>query len=97
MEKNTTLTISGADKVKIGDFAALVRRQREPEPYKGKGIRYQGEIIKLKEGKVRAQGVYLQSWECALHAWHLACKMYSCVLTPMQAHRKICIVLVPLV
>lgn len=124
VEKNTTLTIAGADKVKIGDFAATVRRQREPEPYKvclragwghgqvhrrcswlvveavralgkggggtcsspceclpcahqqhskpsmhdhqgaqpsavccfspdtqGKGIRYQGEVIKLKEGK----------------------------------------------
>jgi large subunit ribosomal protein L6 len=51
VEKNTTLNIQGADKVKIGDFAATVRRQREPEPYKGKGIRYQGEVIKLKEGK----------------------------------------------
>ncbi len=51
VEKNTTLTITGCDKVKVGDFAASIRRQREPEPYKGKGIRYQGEVIKLKEGK----------------------------------------------
>ncbi|GFH19448.1 uncharacterized protein HaLaN_16394 [Haematococcus lacustris] len=51
VEKNTALTISGADKVVIGDFAATIRRQREPEPYKGKGVRYAGEVIKLKEGK----------------------------------------------
>uniref|UniRef100_A0A7S3VK86 Large ribosomal subunit protein uL6 alpha-beta domain-containing protein n=1 Tax=Dunaliella tertiolecta TaxID=3047 RepID=A0A7S3VK86_DUNTE len=51
VEKNTTITITGADKAKIGDFASTVRRQREPEPYKGKGIRYEGEVIKLKEGK----------------------------------------------
>ncbi len=35
----------------VGDFCATVRRQRPPEPYKGKGIRYTGEVIKLKEGK----------------------------------------------
>ena len=51
VEKNTTLTISGYNKVQIGDFAATVRRQRPPEPYKGKGIRFQGEVIKLKEGE----------------------------------------------
>lgn len=51
VEKNTTLVISGADKVQVGDFCATVRRQRPPEPYKGKGIRYSGEVIKLKEGK----------------------------------------------
>jgi len=51
VEKNTVISISGADKAVIGDFAATVRRQREPEPYKGKGIRYEGEVIKLKEGK----------------------------------------------
>ncbi len=43
--------ISGYDKVKVGDFCATIRRQREPEPYKGKGVRYSGEVIKLKEGK----------------------------------------------
>jgi len=51
VEKNTLISISGADKAIIGDFASTVRRQREPEPYKGKGIRYEGEVIKLKEGK----------------------------------------------
>lgn len=51
VEKATTLVISGADKVQVGDFCAVIRRQRPPEPYKGKGIRYAGEIIKLKEGK----------------------------------------------
>lgn len=51
VEKNTTLTITGYDKVKVGDFCAAVRLKRPPEPYKGKGIRYQGEVIKLKAGK----------------------------------------------
>ena len=51
VDKNTILTVSGADKVMVGDFCAYVRRQRPPEPYKGKGIRYSGEVIKLKEGK----------------------------------------------
>ncbi|GIM15974.1 hypothetical protein Vretimale_18645 [Volvox reticuliferus] len=51
VEKNTTLVISGANKVQVGDFCATIRRQRPPEPYKGKGIRYTGEVIKLKEGK----------------------------------------------
>lgn len=51
VEKNTSITIGGADKVQLGLFCATVRRQRPPEPYKGKGIRYAGEVIKLKEGK----------------------------------------------
>lgn len=51
VEKNTTLTITGYDKVRVGDFCATIRMQRPPEPYKGKGIRYQGEVIKIKEGK----------------------------------------------
>ncbi len=51
VEKNTTLVISGADKVALGDFCAKIRGQRPPEPYKGKGIRFSGEFIKLKEGK----------------------------------------------
>ena len=55
VEKNTTLTVAGFDKVLVGDFCATIRRQRPPEPYKGKGIRYQGEVIKLKEGKVRGE------------------------------------------
>ena len=48
---NTELTIKGIDKCKVGEFAANVRKIREPEPYKGKGIRYKDEFIRLKEGK----------------------------------------------
>jgi len=44
-------TISGADKQKLGEFAALVRSKRPPEPFKGKGIRYANEFILRKEGK----------------------------------------------
>ncbi|MCQ2445274.1 MAG: 50S ribosomal protein L6 [Clostridia bacterium] len=45
------ITIKGAEKDKVGQFAADVRSKRPPEPYKGKGIRYLGEVIVLKEGK----------------------------------------------
>jgi large subunit ribosomal protein L6 len=47
----TTVEISGADKQKVGQFAAEIRRWRKPEPYKGKGIKYAGEYIFRKEGK----------------------------------------------
>jgi len=50
VEKNV-ITISGADKEKVGHIAALIRKQKKAEPYKGKGIKYQGEIIRRKEGK----------------------------------------------
>lgn len=50
VEKNV-ITISGIDKHAVGQFAANVRKVREPEPYKGKGIRYQGEYIIRKQGK----------------------------------------------
>lgn len=50
VEKNT-ITISGADKEKVGQFAAEVRATKKPEPYKGKGLRYQDEIIRRKQGK----------------------------------------------
>jgi large subunit ribosomal protein L6 len=43
--------VSGTDKQMVGEFAARVRRVRKPEPYKGKGIRYEGEIVKIKPGK----------------------------------------------
>jgi large subunit ribosomal protein L6 len=43
--------VSGIDKAVVGQIAADVRKVRKPEPYKGKGIRYQGEVIKLKAGK----------------------------------------------
>ena len=48
---NTTVEISGADKQKVGQLAAEIRRWRKPEPYKGKGIKYRGEYIFRKEGK----------------------------------------------
>ncbi len=47
----TTIVIRGADKQKVGQFAAEVRRVRKPEPYKGKGIRYENEQVRRKEGK----------------------------------------------
>jgi large subunit ribosomal protein L6 len=47
----TTVIVGGIDKQAVGQFAAEVRRWRKPEPYKGKGIKYQGEYIFRKEGK----------------------------------------------
>lgn len=52
---NTEITISGIDKQKVTEFAANVRAVREPEPYKGKGIRYKGEYVRRKEGKKAAK------------------------------------------
>jgi large subunit ribosomal protein L6 len=49
-------TISGVDKQVVGDFAAAVRKIRKPEPYQGKGIRYAGEHVRRKAGKVFAGG-----------------------------------------
>ena len=46
-----TIVVSGADKQAVGQIAADVRKVRKPEPYKGKGIRYAGEVVKLKAGK----------------------------------------------
>lgn len=48
---NTHIVIQGCDKQMVGQFAAELRSLRKPEPYKGKGIRYQGEQIKIKPGK----------------------------------------------
>jgi large subunit ribosomal protein L6 len=48
---NTEIHIKGADKQVVGEFAATVRKIREPEPYLGKGIRYRGEFVRRKEGK----------------------------------------------
>jgi len=45
------MTISGIDKQKVGQFAAEIRRFKPVEPYKGKGFRYVGEIVRKKEGK----------------------------------------------
>lgn len=52
---NTEITISGCDKVLVGEFAANVRKVRQPEPYKGKGIRYTDEHVRRKEGKKAAK------------------------------------------
>ena len=48
---NTHIDVKGCDKQKVGQFAAEVRAVRKPEPYKGKGIRYIGEHVKIKPGK----------------------------------------------
>ena len=51
IEKNSLITITGADKQAVGQFAANIRSKREPEPYNGKGIKYHDEIIMRKQGK----------------------------------------------
>lgn len=51
VDKQTVLTIKGADKHQVGQVAALIRGLRPPEPYKAKGIKYSDEIIRRKEGK----------------------------------------------
>ncbi len=50
-EKPTSISISGADKQKVGQVAAEIRGYRPPEPYKGKGVKYADEVILRKEGK----------------------------------------------
>ena len=47
----TEIEVCGADKIVVGEFAANIRKVRQPEPYKGKGIRYKGEHVRRKEGK----------------------------------------------
>lgn len=51
VDKQTSIAISGHDKRTIGQVAAEIRALRKPEPYKGKGVRYEGEYIRRKEGK----------------------------------------------
>ena len=51
VEKGTQITITGADKQAVGQFAAVIRSKREPEPYNGKGIMYHDEVIIRKAGK----------------------------------------------
>jgi large subunit ribosomal protein L6 len=51
VEAPTRLRVSGIDKQQVGQVAANIRRLRRPDPYKGKGVRYQGEVIKRKVGK----------------------------------------------
>jgi large subunit ribosomal protein L6 len=50
-ERPTLITVSGADRQRVGQVAAEIRAYRPPEPYKGKGIRYSNEIVRRKEGK----------------------------------------------
>ena len=52
--KPTQIVISGSDRQKVGQVAAEIRGFHEPEPYKGKGIRYSGEVIRRKQGKTTA-------------------------------------------
>src|SRR5262245_39533442 len=52
----TTIIVKGADKQAVGQFAAEIRRSRPPEPYKGKGIRYENEVVRRKEGKSFTSG-----------------------------------------
>lgn len=54
--KTRTITVSGVDKELVGETAAQVRKLRPPEPYKGKGIRYQGEVVRRKAGKAGKTG-----------------------------------------
>ena len=49
--KENNITVEGSDKERVGLFAAKVRQVRKPEPYKGKGIRYAGEVVRRKQGK----------------------------------------------
>lgn len=51
VERNTEITVSGIDKEVVGNTAATIRGVRPPEPYKGKGIRYLGEMVRRKAGK----------------------------------------------
>ncbi|MBI1861314.1 MAG: 50S ribosomal protein L6 [Deltaproteobacteria bacterium] len=56
VEANTKISLKGADKELVGLVASNLRKIKPPEPYKGKGIRYQGEIIQLKQGKTAGAG-----------------------------------------
>jgi large subunit ribosomal protein L6 len=51
VEGNNRLTVSGIDKQAVGETAANIRKIRKPEPYKGKGVRYTGEVVRRKAGK----------------------------------------------
>jgi len=52
----TTILVTGADRQKVGQFAAEIRSSKKPEPYKGKGVRYDNEVVRRKEGKSFAAG-----------------------------------------
>ena len=55
VEKQTHVTVSGVDKQLVGQVAANIRRMRQPDPYKQKGVRYTGEVLKKKAGKTGAK------------------------------------------
>jgi large subunit ribosomal protein L6 len=55
IEKEVNVTISGIDKQLVGETAARIRELRKPEPYKGKGVRYQGEFVRRKVGKAMSK------------------------------------------
>ncbi len=55
VEENTKISVVGADKALVGQVAADIRKIRKPEPYKGKGIKYVGEVIRRKAGKAAAK------------------------------------------
>jgi large subunit ribosomal protein L6 len=56
VENNTNVIVSGYDKEVVGNIAAKIRAVRPPEPYKGKGIRYAGEVVRRKAGKTGGKG-----------------------------------------
>jgi large subunit ribosomal protein L6 len=56
VEGNTKLTIKGFDKQLVGQVASNIRKLKKPEPYKGKGIKYAGEVVRRKAGKSAAKG-----------------------------------------
>jgi large subunit ribosomal protein L6 len=55
IDKHVSISITGIDKQKVGQFAATIRAKRPPEPYQGKGIRYKGEYVRRKAGKAAAK------------------------------------------
>jgi large subunit ribosomal protein L6 len=55
-KEGTVIVVSGSDKQAVGQLAAEIRASRPPEPYKGKGIRYDDEVVRRKEGKTFASG-----------------------------------------
>jgi large subunit ribosomal protein L6 len=56
VDKQTVITLTGSDKELLGQVAADIRAFRPPEPYKGKGIRYKGEVVRRKAGKAGKAG-----------------------------------------
>ena len=55
IDKQTHITVTGANRQQVGQVAANIRRMRKPDPYKQKGVRYTGEVLKKKVGKTGAK------------------------------------------